>query len=98
MARALKSGIRSEFFQSVRRASEGDGRGGSSEGGGREEEEEEEEQEDGKKVHRIFDGMSPVSHPKWRGVSVEDTHTSEPFGPDRGSDLNQAGRTPRSSG
>lgn len=86
MARVLKSGIRSEFFQSVRREGERKRR---------------REQKHWRRwrVRRMrgrsigfFHGMSPVSHPKWRGVSVRGhSYTSGP-------DSNGGGRTPRSGG
>lgn len=60
MARTLKFEIRSEFSRFVRRASEEKAGGRKAERGG--------EWEEGS--IEFFHGMSPVSHPKWRGAST----------------------------
>jgi len=79
MARALKSGIRSEFFQSVRRTEARGAQVGARVSRIRRKREGRRRRRRRRMRRRsigFLDGMSPVSHPKWRGASVRSTHTS----------------------
>jgi len=83
MARALKSGIRSEFFQSVRRTRGARGARVSARAPRIRRKREGRKRRGRRRSIGFLDGMSPVSHPKWRGASVRSTHTSGRSSSDR---------------